>query len=87
MKVRAERIWKDIKVKGLRKEENADSLREIIDEVKKREESEKKRYKEYYDVDPYDRTNYDLVIDTTYTTAEQALAKIVEFVEKTNSQQ
>ena len=52
IKTRAERIWKDIKIRGLRKEERADTLREIIDEVRKREASEVKRYEKYYQINP-----------------------------------
>ena len=42
LKDRAERIWKDITIKNIRKEERGENLKEIIEELKRREESEKK---------------------------------------------
>jgi cytidylate kinase len=50
--------------------------------IKKREESEKKRYQEYYGIDYTDPDNYDLVIDTTSITAAQAVRKIIDFLKK-----
>lgn len=82
LKTRAQRIWRDIKVKNLRKEERAETLREIIDGIRTREKSEKARYKKYYNLDPYDQKHYDLVLDTTNITAEEAADKIVEFVKE-----
>lgn len=82
LNIRAERIWEDIKVKKIRKEERAETIREIIDEIKTRENSEKIRYRKYYDLDPYDKKHYDLVIDTSKISAEEAAERIVEFVEK-----
>lgn len=80
LSTRALRIWEDIKVKNLRKEEQAETIREIVDKIKKREKSEKNRYQKYYRIDPYDEKHYDLVLDTTDITAEEAADKIIEFV-------
>jgi len=82
LKLRAERIQKDILIKNLRKEERADSLRDIIENMKKREDSERKRYQKYYQVNPYDHKNYDLVIDTSTINAEQVASKIIKILEK-----
>jgi len=82
LKVRAERIWRDIQIKGLRKEERAQTLREIIEEIKKREESEKKRYQKYYQINPYEKKHYDLIIDTTKITAEEAAEEIIRFIKQ-----
>ena len=82
LKTRAERIWKDIKIRNLRKEEQAENIREIVEKIKTREESEKKRYQKYYQINPYNKKHYDLVIDTTQVNAEQAADKIVEFIKR-----
>jgi len=82
LKTRAERIWKDVKVKNLRKEEQVETIREIVDQIQRREKSEKIRYEKYYHLNPYDLKHYDLVIDTTSISAEEAADKVVEFVQK-----
>ncbi len=72
---RAKRILAD----KIRKEHNV-NLKSTKEHMKTRKASEKKRYKEYYDLDPYDNSNYDLVVDTTSITSEEVVEKILEFV-------
>ena len=74
---RARRILKD----KIRNEANV-TIEQTMANMKKRENSEQKRYKEYYDLDLDDKKHYDLVIDTTHITAEQVVEKIVEFLTK-----
>lgn len=74
-KVRAERILKD-----RRQQEKSKSLKEAIGSIKKREESEKKRYKKYYGVDYTDKKLYNCVIDTTKLTPNQVVGRIMNFV-------
>lgn len=47
------------------------TIEDAIDKIKKRKQSENKRYTEKYNVDPDNIDNYDLVIDTTYATPEE----------------
>jgi len=82
LKTRAQRILKDIQIRNLRKEERAENIREVIEEAQKREESEKKRYQKYYRINPYDQKHYDLIIDTTKTSAEQSAEKIIKFIKQ-----
>ena len=56
----------------------------IIDNMRKREESEKQRYKEYYDLDPNDEKAFDLIVDTADIKAEQVADKIVDFLKEKN---
>ena len=74
-KVRAERILKD---KRHRRE--GKSLKEIINIIKKREESEKKRYKKYYRINYMDKNLYNFIIDTTKMNQNEVVDKIVRFV-------
>ncbi|MBI2656532.1 AAA family ATPase [Candidatus Woesearchaeota archaeon] len=74
-KVRAERILKD-----RRQQEKSKSLKETAANIKKREESEKKRYKKYYGVNYLDKKLYNYVIDTTKLNPNQVVEKIVKFV-------
>ena len=75
-KVRAQRILKD-----KRQHEKSSSLKEALSSIKKREESEKKRYKKYYGVDYFDRKLYNCTIDTTKMAPDRVVERIMEFVE------
>ena len=74
-KVRAQRILKD-----KRQQEKSKSLKEAISSIKKREESEKIRYKKYYGVDYFDWELYNFIIDTTKLNPSQVVDKIMKFV-------
>ncbi|MBW2975830.1 (d)CMP kinase [Candidatus Woesearchaeota archaeon] len=73
--VRAERILKDN-----RKDEKSKNIAEIIKKIRQREESERKRYKKLYNADYYDRKLYDLIIDTTNLSVEEAVGKVINSV-------
>lgn len=77
IKERAKRIYKD----RVRQEANV-TLENTEQNIKTREESEKKRYLEYYNLDPYDKKHYDLIIDTTNLNPEQAVERIIKFIQK-----
>ncbi|MBI4452610.1 (d)CMP kinase [Candidatus Woesearchaeota archaeon] len=74
-KVRAERILKD-----RREHEKSNDVDEVVEKIRKREESEKKRYRQYYGVDYSDKKLYNLVIDTTSLMPNEVVERIVEFV-------
>lgn len=76
-KTRAERILKDN-----RETEKTSDINKTIEEMNEREESENKRYEEYYNIDCYDKSKYDFVIDTTNLTIEQVTDKVIEAVKK-----
>lgn len=58
------------------------TLKATLENIKKRKNSEMKRYLDYYGVDYSDKKNYDLVIDTTKINAENVAEKIILFVKK-----
>ena len=66
-RVRAERIAR-------RESKNVDS---VLREMQVRERSEKKRYLAYYGINPYDKSIYDLWVDSTDITAAKAAEIIV----------
>lgn len=76
-KVRAERILKDN-----RKHEKGKDVGEMLENINKREESERKRYKKYYGVDYSDRKLYNLVIDTTKLNPDEVAENILIFLKK-----
>lgn len=50
--------------------------------IKKRMDSDNIRYKKYYNVDVFDRSQYDIVLDTTNLTKEQVVEKLLEEIMK-----
>ena len=75
--VRAQRILKD-----KRQQEKSKSLKETITNIKKREESEKKRYRKYYGVNYLDKGFYNYVIDTTNLAPNEVIDKIIKFAKE-----
>jgi len=65
----------------MRETEKAESIEALKEELKRRMESERKRYMKYYNVDIDDKSNYDLVIDTSNISAEEVIEKIIQFLE------
>ena len=58
-------------------EKENSSLKKTIENIRKRKASESLRYSKLYNADPYDESNYDLVIDTTKLSPEEVAKKIV----------
>jgi len=80
-KVRAERIMKD-----KREQEKSKSVNEMIKKIRDREESEKKRYRQYYGVNYLDKKLYNLFVDTTELNPDEVVEKIIKFVKNHNLQ-
>jgi cytidylate kinase len=66
------RIFKDAVNNNMRTKsgETASSLDAVTKQVKHRMESERRRFKEMYNVDPYNTEHFDLVIDTSRHTPQ-----------------
>lgn len=73
--VRAERVFKDEK-----RMEKFGGLADAVREVLERDASDRKRYEKYYGLDVADEMHYDLVVDTSRITSEQAADRIISFV-------
>jgi len=65
-----------------REDEKFSTIEKTKDEMKRRVDSEKKRYKEYYNVDHYDMKNYDIVIDTTEMNVAEAGEEVIKQVKE-----
>jgi cytidylate kinase len=76
----AKRIFNDLRPE----EKENTTIEHVRANIIRREASEQQRYKKYYSIDPLDKKNYDLVIDTTNLTPDQVVNKITEFVKKKN---
>ncbi|MBI2651135.1 nucleoside monophosphate kinase [Candidatus Woesearchaeota archaeon] len=74
-KVRVERVMKDN-----RGEEKSKDITSLAAKIKQREISERKRYKELYNADYYDKNLYDLMIDTTNLTPDEVVEEIINSI-------
>ena len=74
----AKRIFNDQR----QDEQKYKTVQDLIKANNERTESDKKRYRKYYDLDPFKDEHYDLVLDTTELAQEQVVEKVVEFVER-----
>jgi CMP/dCMP kinase len=63
-----------------RASESWDTVEQGVAALEKRMASDSKRYRQYYDIDPYDTSQYDLVLDTGGITTEEALAQLLHFL-------
>jgi len=72
VEIRAQRIAK-------REGKNEES---ILREISAREKSERKRYLAYYGIDPYDRSIYDLWVDSSNLTADKIADMVIEKVRR-----
>lgn len=78
----AERTWRDI-TQGKRATENQyKSLEEVLRAIKERQNSEKERYRKYYDVDMLDMSNYDFILDATDMSLQEEIDVVLDYVKK-----
>jgi len=63
-----------------REEEKMKDKKEAIKMWHERMKSDIKRYKKYYNLDPYDAKQYDLVLDTSKFNIKQVSEKVLDFV-------
>lgn len=73
IKVAAKRILKDPR----KTEKKYANQEELEKEIKERMENDRKRYKEIYGIDAFDKKNFDIVVDTSSLTIEQVVREIM----------
>ena len=61
-----------------RNNEKYNNLNEAIEKIKMRLESDELRYRKYYNLNIFDKKNYDYIIDTTNLTIKEVVDKIIE---------
>jgi len=64
----------------LREEEKNETKEQAEELWQQRYDSDTKRYKKYYNLNPYDKSQYDLVIDTSDLNIPQVLDKVLEYL-------
>jgi len=79
LEISKERIMNNLKTNLLRQEsEKAKNVEEVYKNIIERLESEKKRYKELYNLDYTNKNNFDLVIDTNKYNLEEVVEIILK---------
>lgn len=69
----------------LRKEEKENtSLEKTLENIRRRKQSERMRYRKYYQLDCYNKEQYDFTLDTTQLSVEQTVKNIMEFLKNKN---
>ncbi len=84
----ARRIWKDLQDKSKRVERNegnSNSLEEARRDILRRQQNDAERYQKYYGINPHVESQYDLVVETTGITAEQAAGRILAYLQSRKS--
>ena len=80
--VAAKRIVQEKNVERASGEDIPDDLQEYAKDLEERLDSETRRYKKTYNVNPYDKSNYDLIVDTNTNTIPKVIDMIVSEYEK-----
>jgi len=62
-------------------EKKVDSVKEMEDAIKKRVESDNKRYLKYYGINCYDESQYDVVVDSSGISIDEVTELIVKKIE------
>lgn len=69
-----------------REEELASSEEEAAEKIRERIKSDIKRYKKYYKLNPYDKKNYDFVLDTSKLTIKETTERVLKFLKHDKAQ-
>jgi len=78
LEVAAQRILDNMDKKRRTSEHIPDDPAEYAETLRRRLDSETRRYKSLYDADPYHMDNYDLVIDTATNNIEETIALVTQ---------
>jgi len=78
----AERIIKSTDPARMEAEHIPNDPQEYADALQQRLDSEARRYQNFYSVNPYDTSNYDLVVDTKANNPEQAAVLVISSFHK-----
>jgi predicted cytidylate kinase len=78
----AKRIFADLKKKDNKRNEgkNFKNWQEVLKIEQNRMKSDKKRYKKYYNINVYNKKNYDFCLDTTELSINQVLTAVYKYV-------
>jgi len=79
----AKRILGSLQHKNDRNEDsNIKTLADVLASTSERIASDTRRYRQYYNIDVYDKNNYDFYLDTSNLTPDQAFAAVLKSVQE-----
>jgi len=81
-RIGAERVFRSLS--GRNEADGLDSVDDVLAANQRRVESDRLRYKKYFNIDVYDESHYDVVIDTSAITQDEAFAKVCAILEEYN---
>lgn len=80
------RVFSELQKENERNEVSGDfSLEDILKKIQERRITDDARYMKYYGINIRDEKNYDLVLDTTNLSKEEAFGKVMEFINLKNN--
>jgi len=80
-KTGAKRVFEELKKTDQRNEDKGlMTFDDVLKSMKKRLQSDKKRYKKYFDIDVFDKKNYDFTLNTTNLDEKQAFEEVYKFI-------
>ncbi|RME54225.1 hypothetical protein D6777_04475 [Candidatus Woesearchaeota archaeon] len=74
--VAAKRILKDPRDS----ESQYKSEHDLVNDIKKRKENDRQRYLKLYNIDPYEKSNFDFVLDTSNLSLDEVKNRVPEFI-------
>lgn len=81
-KIGAERVFRHLQTDNRRNEDkDLDTAEAVLKSQRQRLASDRKRYKKYFGIDAYDQSNYDLVIDASRLSQEEAFARLWQYLQ------
>lgn len=79
----AKRIFGNLQGQNNRNEDkNLSTWQDVLASNKERMASDTRRYQQYYNIDVYDKKNYDFYLDTTNLTQEQVFSQVYKVVQE-----
>jgi len=79
----AKRIFKELQKSDARNEDkNLKTVEDVIKSLEVRRQSNILRYRKYFNIDVYDKKNYDFILDTTNLDVETVFKKVWQIVEE-----
>ncbi len=78
--VGAERVLKSLE--GRNEDSGLKTVEDIIESNKRRVESDRLRYQKYFNIDAYDESNYDWVLDTSDLSEEEVFERVFKEISR-----
>ncbi|MGI6347634.1 MAG: (d)CMP kinase [Patescibacteria group bacterium] len=80
-KAAAKRIFSHLQEENNRNEDhNLKTLEDVEKSIEERYLSDKKRYEQYFNIDVYDKNNYDFYLDTTNFNIQEVFNQVFDFI-------